>query len=43
MLVDLINCCCMCKCSVESVDHLLLHCPLANDIWAFVFSVFGVH
>ena len=32
----------MCKCNGESVDHLILHCPVAMDLWATVFSLFGV-
>ena len=32
----------MCKCHGESVDHLFLHCPIAMDIWAMVFGLFGV-
>lgn len=35
--------CCMCKSSGESVDHLLLHCPVVKGLWLFVFSLFGVH
>lgn len=32
----------MCRCSGETVDHLLLHCEIAYAIWTFTFSVFGV-
>ena len=32
----------MCKCNGESVDHLFLHCPVAMDMWAMVFGLFGV-
>ena len=32
----------MCKCYGESVDHLFLHCPVAMDMWAMVFRLFGV-
>ena len=28
----------MCKCNGESVDYLFLHCPVAMDLWAMVFS-----
>ena len=31
----------MCRCNEESVDHLLLHCPAAFDLWCFVFQSFG--
>jgi hypothetical protein len=34
--------CCLCKCSGETVDHLLLHCPSSCQIWSFVFKLFGV-
>jgi hypothetical protein len=33
----------MCKQSGESVDHLLLHCPLAWELWSMVLGLFGVH
>ena len=34
--------CSMCKRDGESVDHLLLHCLLAQEIWDLAFSMFGV-
>ena len=34
--------CCMCKQSGESVDHLLLHCFVARELWSMVFRLFGV-
>jgi hypothetical protein len=34
--------CCMCKKNGESVDHLLLHCEVATQLWNYVFSLFGV-
>ena len=34
--------CCMCKHNGESVDHLLLHCRLALEMWSMVFALFGV-
>ena len=34
--------CCMCKCSGESVDHLLLHCGVAREVWNFIIRSFGV-
>jgi hypothetical protein len=34
--------CCMCKRSGESVDHLLLHCDVASAIWSAFFSRFGL-
>ena len=33
----------MCKSNGESVDHLLIHCPIAMELWAMVFSLFGIH
>ena len=32
----------MCKCNSELVDHLFLHYPVAMDLWAMVFGLFGV-
>ena len=34
--------CCMCRCSGETVDHLLKHCVVAREVWDFVFRSFGV-
>ena len=34
--------CYMCKRCGESVDHLLLHCPFAFEIWSMVFCLFGI-
>ena len=39
----LVDWCCMCKRSGESVDHLLLHCPMAWELWSMVLGLFGVH
>ena len=33
----------MCKCYEESVNHLLLHCPVAIELWAMVLGLFGVY
>ena len=35
--------CYMCKKCGESVDHLLLHCPIACEMWSLVFCLFGIH
>jgi hypothetical protein len=32
----------MWKKNKESIDHLLLHCDVARDIWSFFYSLFGV-
>jgi len=37
------NWCYMCKCNGESVDHLLLHCPIASDLWSMFLGLFGVY
>ena len=34
----LANCCCMCCCNAESVDHLLLSCPIAHSLWMYVYD-----
>ena len=36
------NWCCLCKRSGKSVDHLLLHCSVARELWCMVFGVFGM-
>jgi hypothetical protein len=38
----LTNWCCMCRCEGESVDHLLIHFHVANVLWHYVFSSFGI-
>jgi hypothetical protein len=40
--IVLVSRCCMCKASGESVEHLLLHCPYAKEIWDMVFALFGI-
>ena len=35
--------CYMSKRCRESVDHLLLHCPIAFELWSLVFCLFGLH
>ncbi len=40
--VLIIDWCCICKSSGESVDHLLLHYPVALDIWSFLFALTAV-
>uniref|UniRef100_A0A2N9HT93 Reverse transcriptase zinc-binding domain-containing protein n=1 Tax=Fagus sylvatica TaxID=28930 RepID=A0A2N9HT93_FAGSY len=38
----LLDWCCMCKEDGESIDHLFLHCNVANELWKLVFSMFGI-
>jgi hypothetical protein len=40
--VLVMNWCCMCKKSGESITHLFLHCPVASELWSLIFSIFGV-
>jgi hypothetical protein len=34
--------CCMCKNSGESIEHLLLYCEVARDLWSYILTLFGV-
>ena len=38
----MVDCCCMCRCSGEIVDPLLIHCGEAYQPWSFIFRSFGV-
>jgi hypothetical protein len=38
----IVDWCCMCKQSGENVDHLLLHCSMAQELWSMVFGLFRV-
>jgi hypothetical protein len=38
----LVDWCCMCKRSGESVDHLL-YCSFAQELWSMIFGLFGVN
>jgi hypothetical protein len=40
--IIILDWCCMCKADGESVNHLLLHCPVARDLWNMIFSLFGI-
>ena len=42
MNVMVMEWCYMCKHCGESIDHLLLHCEVANEIWNVFFQLFGV-
>ena len=35
--------CYMCKSNGESVDHLLLHCPIVFKLWSMMFTLFGIY
>lgn len=35
--------CYMCKAIGESVDHMLLHYPVACVLWDLVLGLFGLH
>lgn len=34
--------CCFWKANGETVEHFLLHCPVAKDLWSSFLSIFGV-
>jgi hypothetical protein len=40
--VVVIEWCCMCKKSGKSIEHLLLHCEVACDLWSYIPTLFGV-
>jgi hypothetical protein len=40
--VMVLDWCCMCKRDGESIDHLMLHCIVAQELWDLVFSMFGI-
>ena len=40
--IKVLDQCCMCKRDGESMDHLLLHCPIAYELWTMVFCLFGI-
>ena len=39
---DFVDWCCMCRYCGETVDHLLIHCEKAQQLWSFVFQSFGL-
>ena len=41
--IIVVSWCCMCKADGESVDHLLLHCPYAKELWDMIFVLFRIH
>ena len=38
----LTNRCCLCCFNAESVDHLLLFCPIAHSLWIYMLRLFGM-
>jgi hypothetical protein len=40
--VVVIEWCCMCKKNGESIEHLLLHCEVACNLWSYILTLFGV-
>jgi hypothetical protein len=40
--VMVIEWCCMCKKSGESIEHLLLHCEVARDLFSYILIIFGL-
>jgi len=39
--IAVVEWCCMCKKSEESIDHLLFHCDVARDICSFFIICLG--
>ena len=39
----LVNRCCMCHRNEETMDHLLLHCSVAQSLWVYMLKIFGIH
>jgi hypothetical protein len=39
--VVVIEWCCMCKKSGESIEHMLLHCKVARDLWSYILFYLG--
>jgi hypothetical protein len=40
--VIVLDWCCMCKESGESISHLLMHCSAAREVWLFIFNIFVI-
>ena len=40
--IIIVDWCCMCKSNGESVDPLLLHCPIAKELWDMLLCLLGV-
>jgi hypothetical protein len=39
--LTLVNWCCLCKKSEETVNHLLIHCEFTSELWHLVLGLFG--
>jgi hypothetical protein len=35
--------CCICNKSGEFIDHLLIHCEVARELWSSILNLFGVN
>ena len=35
------NCCFLCGCEKETVNHILIHCTVARVLWDIVLGLFG--
>jgi hypothetical protein len=42
MNIIAIEWCCMCKICEKSIDHLLLHCEVATELWSTIFELIGL-
>ncbi len=40
--IIILDWCCMCRSDGESVNHLLLHCSVAQELWNMILNMFGV-
>ncbi len=40
-VICIVNHCILCK-QGGSIDHLLFHCSIAQELWTFIFVVFGI-
>ena len=40
--IVLVGWCCVSKRGGETMDHLMLHCSVAREMWDMVFALFGV-
>ena len=38
----LANRCYLCCCNAESVDYLLLFCPITHSLWMYMLRLFGI-